>query len=200
VGEGVARVIEAVGDLAGWAGEAADGPRLVLENSAGGGFGLGATVEELALVLAAIDSHGVPRERIGLCLDTAHLWGAGYRIDESAGLDTLLAAVDEQIGLDRVAMVHLNDSRAEPGSFSDRHQHIGAGRIGEAGLRAVVCHPALAGAACYLETPGMDEGYDAINLARVRDLIEGRALAALPEKDLEMRGSRARTPPSGGED
>lgn len=185
----VARAFEGAGD------EAPD-PILALENSAGGGFGLGATVEELSLVLTAIEARGLPRDRIRLCLDTAHLWGAGHDIAKPGGLDGFLDDLDASIGLERVAMIHLNDSRSELGSHTDRHQHIGAGEIGAAGIAGVLRHPRLLHVPCYLETPGMDGGYDAINLARCRDLLAGRPLAELPEHALTMPGSRARSAPA----
>ena len=94
-------------------------------------------------------------------------------------------------------MVHLNDSRSERGSRTDRHEHLGAGRIGPAGLAHVLRHPGLAHAAYILETPGMDEGYDAINLARARALAAGRPLEPLPAGAFQLRGSaRARTAPA----
>jgi deoxyribonuclease-4 len=94
-------------------------------------------------------------------------------------------------------MVHLNDSRSELGSRTDRHEHLGAGRIGPAGLAHVLCHPRLAHAAYILETPGMDEGYDAINVARARALATGEPLEPLPAGAFHLRGSaKARTAPA----
>jgi len=177
------------------AGTGAPDPVLSLENSAGGGYGMGSTMDELALVMAAIDARGLPRERIGITLDTAHLWGAGHPISTGAGLDRVIERFDGLIGLDRLAMIHLNDSRAERGSALDRHQHIGAGLIGEEGMRAVLCDPRLAHVPVYLETPGMDEGFDAVNVARCRALMAGRPLDELPPEALVMRGSRARSAP-----
>ena len=104
-------------------------------------------------------------ERVGFCLDTAHAWGAGIDLANPDAIDAFLADFDARIGLDRLVMVHLNDSKAELGSRHDRHEHVGAGRIGAAGLAHLLRHPALAHAAYYLETPGMDEGYDAVNMA-----------------------------------
>ena len=176
------------------AGGAPD-PVLALENSAGGGFGLGGTIEELALVLEAIEACGVPRHRIALCLDTAHLWGAGYDISTDAGVDAFLDRLTAVVGLERLAMMHLNDSRSDLGSHMDRHQHVGAGRIGAAGMAAILRSPRLAAVPVYLETPGMDEGYDAVNLARCRDLLAGRPLADLPDEALELPGSRSRSAP-----
>jgi deoxyribonuclease-4 len=198
---GVARVAEAVSRsfAAGAADEAGDGlapeTTLVLENSAGGGFGIGSTVEELAAILVAIESTGIAAERVGICLDAAHLWGAGYPISEPAEVDALVAAFDAQIGLARLRMVHLNDSRSELGSNTDRHQHVGAGRIGPAGLGRLLLHPALGHVTFFIETPGMDEGYDAVNLDRVRRLARGEPLPEMRPDELEMRGSRSRSAP-----
>jgi deoxyribonuclease IV len=177
-----------------------DAATLVLENSAGSGDGLGATIEEIAGVIDAIAARGVPSSLVAVCLDTAHLWGAGYRIADPAEVDRLVTEFDRLIGLDRLAMIHLNDSRSELGSRTDRHQHIGAGSIGAEGMRALLTHPRLAGAAYYLETPGMDEGYDAVNAARVHELLAGRPLADLPPEAMNVRGSRSRTHPAADED
>ena len=108
-----------------------------------------------------------------------------------------MAAFDDRIGLRRLVMVHLNDSRSERGSRTDRHEHLGAGRIGPAGLAHVLCHPGLAHATFLLETPGMDEGYDAINMRRARALAAGRPLEPLPDGAFQLRGSaKARTAPA----
>jgi deoxyribonuclease IV len=178
------------------AGEAGGGVRIVLENGAGGGFGLGATIEELAAIDGAMAAAGVPAGRTGFCLDTAHLWGAGYRIDTAAGVDDALAAFDAALGLDRVRLVHLNDSRSEAGSRSDRHEHVGGGRIGGEGLARFLTHPGLGHIAYVLETPGMEEGYDAVNVRRARDLAEGRRLEPLPPEAFETRSSRGRSAPA----
>ena len=172
-----------------------DTPVIVLENSAGGGFGLGMNVTELAGLAEAIGDRGVPRERVAFCLDAAHAWGAGIDVGEPLALDAFLAEFDDRIGLDRLVMVHLNDSRAELGSRVDRHEHLGAGRIGTRGLAHLIRHPALGHAAYYIETPGMDEGYDAVNLARAHDIAAGRPLAALPAEALELGSSGSRSGP-----
>jgi len=153
---------------------------LVLENAAGSGDVLGSRLEEIAEVLDAIAARGVPAGRVAICLDAAHLWGAGYPISDPAAVDELVADVDRLIGLDRLAMIHFNDSRAALGSGLDRHEHIAAGGIGPAGMGALLLHPRLSGVTYYLETPGMDEGYDAINAARTHDLAAGRPLTPLP--------------------
>ena len=115
---------------------------LVLENSAGSGWGLGADLDELAAIADAVDGEGVPRHRLGFCLDTAHAWGAGLDVGDPATIDAFLGGFDERIGLDRLVMIHLNDSRSERGSRLDRHEHLGAGRIGPVGLGHLLRHPA----------------------------------------------------------
>jgi deoxyribonuclease-4 len=194
--DGIARAFAAERDAdAGDDGSGGPQPVLVLENSAGGGDGLGATVEGLAAILETLDATGVPMARIGVCLDTAHLWGAGHEISRPEVVDALLAAFDHRIGPERLSMIHLNDSRAGLGSRHDRHEHIGAGRIGESGLRHLVTHPRLAGVPMFLETPGMDEGYDMVNMDRVRALIAGEPLALLPPEAFALHGSRAAAGP-----
>ena len=190
--DGVARAIDLAGGLS---PVEAGGPRLVLENSAGGGFGLGASVEELERILETVEARTSVGGRIAFCLDTAHLWGAGRPIDHADGVETVLAEVAARLGRDRLALVHLNDTRAELGSRSDRHEHLGAGRIGAEGLGAFLTHPSLAGLTYILETPGMDLGYDAINLARARDLAAGRPLADLPPEAFQLPPRRGRSGP-----
>ena len=194
---GIDRVADAVAQvLAGLpADEAA--PMLVLENSAGVGAGVGVTLDELARILAAAGARGADPARLGVCLDTAHLWGAGIPVGTAAEVDGLVDAAEVAFGLERLVMIHLNDSRVGLGSLLDRHQHLGAGRIGHEGLAGILTHPRLRHVAYYLETPGMDEGYDAVNVARARDLALGRPLSPLPAEALDLRGGRGRTPPAG---
>jgi deoxyribonuclease-4 len=198
--DGVALVLEEVDTVAAGEGsvEAAATPRIVLENSAGGGFGLGTSVEELADIDEAIAARGVARDRYAFCLDAAHAWGAGIDVGDPDATDAFLADFDVRIGLDRLVMLHLNDSRSDLGSRTDRHEHLGAGQIGARGLSHLIRHPALAHAVYYLETPGMDEGYDAINLGRARDLAACRPLADLPPEAFLVSSTRARTPPPNG--
>jgi deoxyribonuclease-4 len=186
--EGVARVLDEVPD-------GSDAATLVLENSAGGGFGVGTTVEELAGIAEAIARRGVADSRVAFCLDIAHLWAAGYRLSDPPETDVLVEAFDRRIGLDRLVLIHLNDSKTGVGSRLDRHEHVGAGGIGEAGMAHLLTHPRLGHVAYILETPGMGEGYDAVNLDRARALAQGRPLAPLPPEAMNLRGSRARTAP-----
>jgi deoxyribonuclease-4 len=123
---------------------------LLLENDVGAGGELGARFEQIATALAAVPEHA---ERLGICLDTAHLWGAGFEIGTAEGAARTLAEVERLIGLRRVQVLHLNDTRVALGSHHDIHARIGEGIIGEEGLRALLRAPGLAHAAVLLETP-----------------------------------------------
>jgi deoxyribonuclease-4 len=173
----------------------ADQPRLLLENSAGGGDTVGATIEELAEIQEALLAAGVGPDQVGFCLDTAHLWAAGYDISDHEVLERLLARFDELLGPEQLRLIHLNDSRAALGSRSDRHEHVGAGTIGPEGMRAVLRQPRLASVPMVYETPGMDEGYDAVNMERIRLLIAGEELPGLPPEAFALRRSRPRMGP-----
>ena len=170
-------------------------PRLVLENSAGSGDGIGAPLEDLADIIDAAARTGLPLERLGVCLDTAHLWGAGYDLSNEPGVDELVVRIDDLIGRANVVILHLNDSRTVLGSHLDRHEHIGAGQLGPDGMRELLTHPWLATLPTFLETPGMDTGYDKVNLNRVRQLIDGDTLAPMPPEAFDQRSSRSRTAP-----
>jgi len=116
---------------------------------------------------------GGARERLGICIDTCHLWAAGYDVRTRGGLDETLGRLDETVGLARVAVVHANDAKGERGSHRDRHEHIGRGRIGREGFRRLVNHPALRDLPFILETP--KEGprgrrMDPVNLRTLRRL------------------------------
>jgi deoxyribonuclease-4 len=153
--------------------------QLVLENASGGGASIGSTIEEIARILEAATSRGVA-DRLGFCLDSAHLWGAGYDVGDPDAIDGVIGRFDEIVGLDRLAMIHLNDSHAPKGSRHDRHAHLGEGLIGRRGLAHLLCHPPLARVAYYVETPDTELGYDAVNVARLEDLAAGRELTSGP--------------------
>jgi len=197
---GIAGLADGVARAFDIAGGPDDGPIIALENSAGSGETLGTTIEEMAGILDAVAARGVPKDRVAICLDAAHLWAAGYAIADAEGVEQVVEEVDRRIGLARLAMIHFNDSRAALGSNLARHQHVGAGSIGPAGMGALIRHPRLHHVTYYLETPGMDEGYDAINTARTRDLLAGLPLADLPAAALTLRGSRSRVHPPADED
>ena len=139
---------------------------LVMENSAGAGQLCGGTIEELGAFVRAI---GHPNLRV--CLDTAHTWAAGYAIDSREGVERFFELVERELGLDRVVMFHFNDTQIELGGHRDRHWHIGEGRIGIEGFRAIVAHPGVRGKVAILETPGEEED-DARNIATLRTVLE----------------------------
>jgi deoxyribonuclease IV len=194
---GIARLADGVERALADAPSGADAATLVLENSAGGGFAIGVTVEELAAIADAVAARGIAESRVGFCLDTAHLWSAGYCLAEPDETDALLERFDALIGLRRLRMIHLNDSKSQLGSRLDRHEHVGAGAIGERGMAHLLRHPRLANVAWYLETPGMEEGYDAVNVRRALDLVAGRPLEPLPPEAFDVR-SRSRSARTAG--
>ena len=184
---GIARLADGVARTLADSPAGADSAQLVLENAAGGGFAVGTTIEELAAIGDAIAARGVATDRVAFCLDTAHLWSAGYCVREPDAIDEMLERFDALIGLRRLRMMHLNDSKSELGSRLDRHEHIGAGQIGGPGIAHLLTHPRLAHVAWFLETPGMDEGYDAVNVRRALDLAAGRPLEPLPPEAFHVR-------------
>lgn len=184
--EGIRRLARALREIQDRTAAGPPLPALVLENSAGGGDAVGSRLEDLADILEAAARAGSDAESLGFCLDTAHLWGAGYGVDGPDEVDRLLRRFDAELGARYLKMLHLNDSRAPLGSRLDRHEHIGAGLIGERGMAAFLTHPRLEGVPTYLETPGMDVGYDAVNMERVRRLIAGAALPRLPARAFSL--------------
>jgi deoxyribonuclease-4 len=146
---------------------------LLIENSAGAGGTIGRSIPELAQLVDALDGH----ERLGICLDSCHLYASGYDVTDRAVLDELVEGVDTLIGLDRLRALHINDSAAPFGSNRDRHADVLAGEMGK-GLGVFLAHPAFQHLDAYLETPGPDgHGPVKADLTRVRRL-HARALAA----------------------
>lgn len=136
---------------------------VLLETMAGKGSEVGRSFEELAAILDKVQL----QDKMGVCLDTCHIFDAGYDIVNS--LDEILTSFDKLIGLDRLKAIHLNDSLNTLGSRKDRHACIGAGNIGLEALTAVINHPALKNLPFYLETPNELPGYAAeIKLLRER--------------------------------
>ena len=129
-----------------------EGPLLCLENMAGMGQHIGAKFSELGDVLRAVDS-----PRLGICLDTQHAFAAGYDLTNPEGVAGMIDEFDRDIGLDRLAAVHANDSKRACGSGVDRHDNIGEGLIGEPGFENIMSHPAFADVPFFLEVPGFGE-------------------------------------------
>jgi deoxyribonuclease-4 len=140
--------------------------RLVIENSAGAGNTMGLTLEDIARV---IDELGRPK-RIGVCLDTCHLWATGVDIRDPARVDELVDELDERIGLDRLVCLHVNDAALPLGARRDLHADPGDGLIGRK-LGVMLGHPKLQHAAQITESPGPGaEGPDATTIAALRRL------------------------------
>lgn len=140
---------------------------LLLENSAGQQGKIG-SLPELKDILDAI-----PSNRLRVCLDTAHAFEAGYNFATEEGLAMWVKEIDENIGMDKVELLHLNDSKTPLGSGRDNHQNIGDGFIGEAGLRRLLNHPKLNHLPLILEVPGLEGmGPDEANIDRVKNLIQ----------------------------
>ena len=164
--EGLERLVAALDEIArrseGW------NVRVALENTAGAGHVLGSRAEELGAIFARVRRP----ERLALCMDTCHLFAAGYDIRTPRRFAAVLAEFDRAVGLGRLAAFHLNDSKAGLGSKLDRHENIGAGRIGLAAFRFLLDHPRLGALPMILETPKRDDG-DTRNLAALRGLRRG---------------------------
>lgn len=139
---------------------------VLLETMAGKGSEVGRSFEELRAIIDRVDLS----EKMGVCLDTCHVWDGGY--DIVGHLDEVLEEFDRVIGLERLRAVHFNDSMNPCGAHKDRHAKIGEGYIGLDGMRRVATHPLLAGRSFILETPNDDAGY-AREIALVREWIEG---------------------------
>lgn len=140
--------------------------RILIENTAGQGECIGHRFEHLREISALCEELD-----LGVCLDTAHAFTAGYDIRDEDGLEAALDSLDSNAGLRNVLAVHFNDSRAEYNSRVDRHWHIGRGHIGAEAMRRVAAHPRLAHAAFLLETPSDETCDDACNLAALRSFI-----------------------------
>ena len=142
-----------------------DGLTILVENTAGQGSTLGGSFEEVAEILSLVDE--LP---LGVCLDTAHCFEAGYPIHTRQGLAETLGKAGSTFGVERVRTVHANDSKTPFGSHSDRHEHIGKGHIGLAAFRRIVNHPALKDLPFICETPLDEPGDDKRNIRTLRKL------------------------------
>lgn len=140
---------------------------LLLENTAGGGNELGSTFDQLGRIMADIKQ----QKRIGVVLDTAHLFAAGYDLRTRQSVDNTLKEFERTVGLKRLHLIHLNDSKKVCGSHSDRHWHIGKGNIGK-GLAYVVSHPQLQHLPFIMETPRKSDKDDLRNLRAAKRMVK----------------------------
>ena len=165
-GQGVEVGIEQIAETLNQVITADQTTTLLLETMAGKGSEVGSTFEELAAIRERMDHP----EKVGVCLDTCHVWDAGYDIKDD--LDGVLDEFDKLIGIDHLKALHVNDSLNVCGAHKDRHARIGEGEIGADALVRVVKHPALQGLPCILETPNELDGY-AKEIAFFRNAVRG---------------------------
>src|SRR5258708_7059537 len=165
------------------------GLRILIENTAGMGSAVGARLEEVGEILA-----GLRNLPVGACLDTAHLFAAGYDIKSEAGLASTIGQIDGAIGLENVPVIHANDSKIPLGGRVDRHEHIGKGKIGAAAFARILQHPrfgasgpeGLTGRAFLAETAFDDPGDDRRNVAKLWELAGLQEQAPEVEKGFSM--------------
>lgn len=153
VGQGAEKGIALIAEALNEALKPEQTTTVLLETMAGKGTEVGRTFEELREILDRVELN----DKMGVCLDTCHVWDGGYDIVND--LDDVLNEFDRVIGLDRLKAVHFNDSMNDCGSHKDRHAKIGEGKIGAEAMRRVALHPLLEGRPFILETPNDDEGY-----------------------------------------
>ena len=139
---------------------------LLLETTSDSKNSVGGSFEDLAEIMRRVDRD----DRVGACFDTCHAFVAGYDLRSEVGVEETMENFDGAIGLSRLKVVHLNDSKGPLGSKLDRHEHIGLGGIGEEGFRRILSHPAIRECPLILETPVDDRRDDRGNIAKVRDL------------------------------
>ncbi|MFA5110172.1 MAG: deoxyribonuclease IV [Desulfobaccales bacterium] len=166
VAQALAQAVAAVGPA----------PLVLLENTAGQGRELGWRFEHLERIIT------LSRVRLGLCLDTAHAFGAGFDLASPEGVARLLADIARGPGLDALKLIHLNDSRQPCNSRRDRHWHLGRGAIGLAGLRHLFSHPWLRPEAAIMETPKRHQADEWYNLLVARSLVAGMPLLPGPAR------------------
>jgi len=159
------QVITAINDCL---SETEEGVMLLLENTAGEKNAVGSSFEDITAVLDCIEK----KDRVGVCLDTCHAFGAGYDLSTEHGLEFTLSSFDDLIGLGRCRLIHLNDSRGQLGKGLDRHEHIGMGNIGENGFVRILSNEFFRSRPLICETPVDERRNDSANILKVRELAE----------------------------
>jgi deoxyribonuclease-4 len=141
---------------------------LLMENTAGQGTEIGYNFEQIHKIIERVQGN----KRVGVCLDTAHSFEAGYDLSNKDGIERTLESFDREIGLKRLHLLHLNDSKTPLGSRKDRHWHIGEGYIGLEGFRYLINHPSIKHLPGIMETPRKDTVEDLRNMKVIRSLVE----------------------------
>jgi deoxyribonuclease IV len=161
---GIKRLVEALNKIL----EKTKGSKvgILLENTSGSGSWLGYRFYHQHKILKGLKE----KSRVGLCLDTAHAYLAGYDLSTKQGLEKMLDEIQEMVGIKLIKLIHLNDAAGELGCHHDRHDHIGRGHIGLSGMKRIINHPKLKNIPMILETPKSNENSDKDNLKLVRKL------------------------------
>lgn len=169
-GQGITQLVKAIDDAVASADklDSQNSVNILLENNAGQKNAIGANFEELRAILDKITS----KRHVGVCLDTCHLFASGYDVRSASGVKSTLEKFDKIVGLRELRAIHLNDSKGELNSNLDRHQHIGLGHIGPAGISAFVRQSATRTLPFIMETPIDDERGDEENMKAVARLIK----------------------------
>jgi deoxyribonuclease IV len=162
---------------------------ILLENAAGSGGTVGRSVEELEQIFEASDAP----EWLGICIDTQHLWASGVDYSTIEGADAFIDEVRVRLGLDRLACMHLNDSKVDLGANRDRHENLGAGTVGESALATLIGHPALASVSALLEVPGEGNGPRASDVADAKRIL---AMGAALRRGSHVPPSAAKKAPA----
>jgi len=162
--EGITRLINALNKILDKASDSKVG--ILLENTSGSGSWLGYKFQHHKEIISGIKD----KSRIGLCIDTAHAYLAGYDLSTKEGLEYMVKEVKDLIGLKALKLIHLNDAYGALGSHLDRHEHIGKGNIGLEGMKRIINHPNLKDIPFILETPKENLSSDAMNLKLVRNI------------------------------
>ena len=165
-GKGIKYGIERVSEALGTALDAADGANILLENGAGYKNSVGSRFEEIGDIMDAVSS-----KRVRLCMDTCHAFAAGYDMRNDRAVKALAGEIREHVGISKLSLVHLNDSRYQLGSGLDRHWHIGKGEIGMDGFVALFKNRDFSQGNFVLETPYKGESDETMNLEAARRAI-----------------------------
>lgn len=145
-----------------------DGMTVLLENTAGGGTSLGSTFQQLQEMRTQSE---IDNDQLGVCIDSCHLYAAGYDFTTTTGLTEMVGEIEQTVGLDAIQYLHLNDSKHPCGSNKDEHQHIGKGQIGTTGFSKLINHDAFTDLPMVLETPVDEKGY-AWNISQIQSLYD----------------------------
>lgn len=149
-GEGYEAGVRRIAQATKFALEAAPEPVIALEMGSGSGDSIGSRFEQMADIMRELGDEG---DRVGVCLDTAHLWGAGYDISTAEGVEAVFDLLKQNVGFEKLKIIHLNDTEMALDSRRDRHFHIGKGQIGLEGFRAIINYPGTADLPGIIETP-----------------------------------------------